>query len=277
MHRVKLSALACVLACVASQEIVFAQPQGAVKLPFGVIVPAERLNSFLADTANSVVIVKARKPDADKPVLGAGFVIAAIPGGGYVAICRHVIAGAESVSVAFPGGLPFQGSIDFEDRENDLAVLRIVTDRKLNPILLCRALPQQGDEVSAIGHPHGYMYTYSRGHISGLGREVELSATTLKTAIQHTAAISVGNSGGPLLDKKWDAVGINTAYHSGGQNIGFAVDCVTMCRVLEKRYLLPVRAAVVEAAAPVLKSAVKPRKIKPMSYAHPEPMTRADD
>ena len=219
-------------------------------------------SEMVRQTLPSVVVISVRKRDMDKPVVGTGFVTAAIAGGGYVATCRHVVAGAEGISVTFPGGKPFAGELDFEDAAHDVAVLRIVTDRKLRPLLLAAADPEPGADIVAIGHPFGYLHTVTKGIVGGLGREVELSATTLRDVIQHSAPINVGNSGGPLLNDAGDVAGMNVAYREGN-GISFAISAKTM------RARLPGRGVQPTAAPP---SRVVPARTSPV-----RPMSRADD
>lgn len=292
----------------------FACQAQSVKLPFGVEVTPDRLNFFLADAVGSVLIVRARKHEDASPKIGAAFVIAVTVGGGYAATSRHLVAGADTVSVTFPGGEPFRCLVDFESKETDLAILKIETARRLRPIYLFPGVPLQGDDVVSIGHPHGYFSTVTKGSISAVGRRVELPSAVLSAAIQHTAAIAEGNSGGPLLNRYWQAVGMNAAYHTSGQSMAFAVDSATILSVLPRKYNLPSRqealagsydpsspppafakapvfvpvAAVPSYAEPPQPVKAKKQKIKktlpaparappPMPLAYPDPMTRAED
>ena len=87
-----------------------------------------------------------------------------------------------------------------------------------------------GQLVIAIGTPLGeFTNTVTSGIISGLGRGITAGSPfegyveKLDNVIQTDAAISPGNSGGPLLNSKGEAIGINTAIAQEGQNIGFAI------------------------------------------------------
>src|SRR5207237_3464622 len=61
------------------------------------------------------------------------------------------------------------------------------------------------------------------GVISALHRVVHAQKRTYEDFIQTDAAINPGNSGGPLLNINGELIGINTAVHSGGPGIGFAI------------------------------------------------------
>jgi S1-C subfamily serine protease len=90
-----------------------------------------------------------------------------------------------------------------------------------------------GDEVYATGHPFGLADSFSSGVVSGLNRTVPINdQQTLKGLIQFDAAVNPGNSGGPLLNKAGQVVGIVTALaNPAGENffvgIGFAIPIAT--------------------------------------------------
>ena len=83
-----------------------------------------------------------------------------------------------------------------------------------------------GDDVEAVGHPKGQMWTYTRGYISQVRADYEWNyneAFTLKAdVVQTQTPISTGNSGGPLFNRQGKLVGVNTMV-GAGQNLNFAV------------------------------------------------------
>jgi serine protease Do len=81
-----------------------------------------------------------------------------------------------------------------------------------------------GESVVAVGNAFGYEHTATRGIISALHRNVQISdAQTYLDLIQTDASINPGNSGGPLLNIDGQMIGINVAVRSGAQGIGFAI------------------------------------------------------
>ena len=88
---------------------------------------------------------------------------------------------------------------------------------------------QIGEETYAVGHPLGYIGSMTSGVISGLDRSlVAEDGTTLRGLIQFDAAVNPGNSGGPLLNRAGQVVGIVTALADPSRDgyfigIGFAV------------------------------------------------------
>jgi putative serine protease PepD len=83
---------------------------------------------------------------------------------------------------------------------------------------------QVGEEVLAIGNSMGLEKTLSRGIISGLNRNMPIRPMNwLVPYIQTDAALSTGNSGGPLLNRCGEVIGINSSVLGDAENIGFAV------------------------------------------------------
>ena len=154
---------------------------------------------------------------------GSGFVLT---NDGYIVTNNHVVDGADQVSVTLDDGSTEEATVVGADPRSDLAVLHI--DRTdLTPLTLGDSdKVQVGDAVVAIGNALdlGAEPTVTGGLISAKGRTItEPNGAVLVDLFQTDAAISPGNSGGPLLDMTGHVVGINTAVAGEGQNIGFAI------------------------------------------------------
>ena len=154
---------------------------------------------------------------------GSGFVLSA---DGYVVTNNHVVDGASDITVTLDDGSTETAELVGADPRSDLAVLHI--DRTdLTPLALGDSDKiQVGDPVVAIGNALdlGAEPTVTGGLISAKDRTItEPNGSVLVDLIQTDAAISPGNSGGPLLDMTGHVVGINTAVAGQGQNIGFAI------------------------------------------------------
>ena len=80
---------------------------------------------------------------------------------------------------------------------------------------------QVGEKVIAIGNPLGLQFSVSEGIISAIHRP---GINDLEAYIQTDAALNPGNSGGPLIDKKGEVIGINNFKVGGGENLGFALE-----------------------------------------------------
>jgi len=157
---------------------------------------------------------------------------------GYILTNNHVVAGAQTLTVALPDGRTFDGKVVGGDPQTDLAVVQIQGDNLPVAKLGDSDELRVGDWVVAIGNSLGLPGgpTVTAGVVSALGRTVQepgdgigQGGPFLYDLIQTDASINPGNSGGALVNLKGEVVGINTlvagAAGSGilAQGIGFAI------------------------------------------------------
>ena len=91
---------------------------------------------------------------------------------------------------------------------------------------LSQVMPNVGDSVHAIGHPHGEIWSYSKGYISAHREDYSWDVGDQNyrgDVYQMQTPINPGNSGGPLLNDYGNVVGINTFINTRGQGITYAV------------------------------------------------------
>jgi serine protease Do len=186
-------------------------------------------------TQAGIVSIKVEKKAAygRKESVGTGVIV---DERGYVVTNRHVITGAEHLTVRLFDGTELAGQMLIEDANYDLAILRIQAGKKLQALPLGPASDLMvGENVIAIGNPYGYTNTVSTGIISALGRDIKLPAGELLCGlIQTNADINLGNSGGPLLNINGEVIGINVALREGAQGIAFALNADTVQQVLSR-------------------------------------------
>ncbi|MFL0810176.1 MAG: trypsin-like peptidase domain-containing protein [Agarilytica sp.] len=154
--------------------------------------------------------------------LGSGVIVTT---DGHILTNYHVINGADEIVVALEDGRNAHAKVLGENRERDLAVLKVSLD-DLQPVNISVQTPNVGDVVLAIGNPFGVGQTVTQGIISATsGRNRDLNISAFEDFIQTDAAIHPGSSGGALIDVYGDLIGINTANlsQSGSSGIGFAV------------------------------------------------------
>lgn len=165
---------------------------------------------------------------------------------GYIITNDHVVRGANGVSVSFADGSTEEAEVVGADPNSEIAVLRV--DRNDLPAAPFKTdePPIVGQLAVAIGSPAGFEATVTSGVVSAVGREFpeELVGTNdqarraLADLIQTDAAISPGNSGGALVDRDGNIIGINVAYlppaETGAVNLGFAVPADTAVSIADQ-------------------------------------------
>lgn len=104
-----------------------------------------------------------------------------------------------------------------QSSDNDYIIFKVRLNNRVQftPIPVSKKVPEIGEDVFAIGNPHGLEHTLSKGIISGYRGD--------KSLLQTTTEITHGSSGGPLLNMNGEVVGITTA-GVGEANLNFAVN-----------------------------------------------------
>jgi S1-C subfamily serine protease len=184
-----------------------------------------------ATVYRSVVLIQATDSLENEGVsLGSGVIFD--EENGDILTALHVVGDLPYITVTFWDGSDSGALVIARVPENDLAVLRpLVIPDDLQPATLVGSGGLNiGDEVVAVGSPYGIPNSVSAGVVSGLRRRFQVKRTgaTLENLIQFDAAANPGNSGGPLVDRNGEVVGIVTAILNPTDQeffvgIGFAV------------------------------------------------------
>ena len=194
-----------------------------------------------ARLANSVVTISSDIADdgASGDARGTGVVIT---GNGEILTNAHVVEGATEVRVLFAGDTePVVAQVLAEDSGNDLALLKVDANNLVAATFAKPGSVKVGDQVVAIGYALALDGgpSVTTGIVSALKRTIFTDSGALNRLIQTDAAISSGNSGGPLANMRGEVVGINTAVarddgNSAANNIGFAISVDEVLAVLEQ-------------------------------------------
>ncbi len=155
---------------------------------------------------------------------GSGVIITT---SGYIVTNQHVIDNATEISVILNSGEEYSAKLVGQDTKTDIAVLKIDTDKELTAATLGdSSAVEVGDLAVAIGNPLGQEFagTTTQGIISAVNRTMTIENRTYNL-LQTDAAINSGNSGGALINKYGEVIGINSVKLSqtGVEGLGFAI------------------------------------------------------
>jgi S1-C subfamily serine protease len=143
---------------------------------------------------------------------------------GWILTNRHVVAGANSLTVELKDGTRYTGKTYGVDTLTDLAIVKVEATGLPAATIGDSDGLKVGELVVAIGSPLGtFSNTVTSGIVSATGRRIDTDGGELRNLIQTDAAINPGNSGGPLLDATGAVIGINTAIARDASGIGFAI------------------------------------------------------
>jgi serine protease Do len=186
------------------------------------------------EAAPAVVNIQGQKPVVEPAAAGRGVATREVNGmgtgvvidpRGYILTNHHVVDGVRQINVTLDGGQAYVAQLVANDRETDLAVIRIRTPQPLPTINLGTSRDlMTGETVIALGNAYGYEHTVTSGIVSAQHRNVQVNETQqYLDLIQTDASINPGNSGGPLMNLDGKMVGLNVAVRAGAQGIGFAI------------------------------------------------------
>ena len=151
---------------------------------------------------------------------------------GYVVTNFHVVSGADSIHLQNNKGETFRASVIHVDAEKDLAILHI-SDTSFNqasniPYTFKRQGLDLGEGIFTIGYPRDEA-VYGEGYLSS---STGYSGDT--TAYQISVPVNPGNSGGPVLDKQGNIIGIISGKQKGIDGAAFAIKTKALIETLNR-------------------------------------------
>jgi S1-C subfamily serine protease len=164
--------------------------------------------------------------------VGSGVIVSAAAD---ILTSLHVVVGATEIEIYYADGSKTTAVLATADPQNDIAVLTPAAPPEIIvPAVLGNPNAMRvGDEAYAVGNPLGLAGSMSAGVISGFDRTLPLDDEfELTGLIQFDTAVNPGNSGGPLLNRRGEVIGIVTALANPSEQnffigIGFAVPITT--------------------------------------------------
>ena len=155
--------------------------------------------------------------------LGSGYVVDAK---GTVVTNVHVLAGAKKAKAVFADGkeVDIKGTWHY-DKTRDICVAKLAKG-KYEPIKIHSKLPRKGETVTALGAPRGLSFTATNGIVSAIRKGDTVGPNYNGQWIQIDAALSPGNSGGPIINRAGEVVAMSTLASTGdSQNLNFGISC----------------------------------------------------
>lgn len=151
---------------------------------------------------------------------------------------RHVVGGngKRETQIELADGRTMTAKTIYVSRSDDFAVLEPISQLNVRPLPICYATyPVAGEEVVALGSPRGLANTVTRGIVSAVrktGDEFKSVAPAGATIIQTDASVNPGNSGGPLVNKNGEVIGIVTFKKVAAEGLNFAISIVDVLEEL---------------------------------------------
>ncbi len=214
-------------------------------------VTEEAMEDAIDKVFDAVLCIEVMSDDGSIISSGTGFVYAKDDKYGYVLTNAHVVSGAKNVQGVLSNNNTAELTILGSDTYTDLAVLRMDVKNVLQVASIGTSQNTKvGNTVFTVGSPMGSSYagTVTKGILSGKDRLIETSSSSTSAltgesyivkVLQTDAAISPGNSGGPLVNLAGDVIGINSLKLVDEQveGMGFAIpieDAMNYVDVLEQ-------------------------------------------
>lgn len=214
-------------------------------------VTEEAMEDAIDKVYDAVLCIEVISDDGSVLSSGTGFVYGKDEKYGYVLTNAHVVSGGKNIQATLSNNNVVSLTVLGSDTYTDLAVLRMDVKDVLQVASIGDSKNTSvGNTVFTVGSPMGSSYagTVTKGILSGKDRLIETSSSSnyglttesyIVKVLQTDAAISPGNSGGPLVNLAGDVIGINSLklVDDEVEGMGFAIpieDAMNYVDVLEQ-------------------------------------------
>ncbi|MFD1849217.1 S1C family serine protease [Oceanobacillus bengalensis] len=180
------------------------------------------LKSIIHEAEKNVILIEGQ--NELNTITGSGFLFNEK---GDIITNAHVIKDAEVIYVRTANARTYPAAVVGISEDIDIAVIRVPQLANENTLSVETATSAEiGDEVIALGSPHGFQNTVTLGIISGTSRNFTVDGYDYSNVYQISAQITHGNSGGPLINRETgEIIGINSVGTADG-TIGFSIPII---------------------------------------------------
>lgn len=188
------------------------------------------LKTIIHETEKHVVQIEGQSDDST--MTGSGFLY---NDKGDIITNAHVIEDANVIYVRTSNAHIYSAAVIGLGEQTDIAVIRVPELAEQSFLPIEKDIPGEiGDEIIALGSPHGFQNTVTLGIISGSERNFSVDGYDYNNVYQISAQITHGNSGGPLIHRNTgNVIGINSVGTNDG-TIGFSIPITEVIDQIEQ-------------------------------------------
>ncbi len=192
----------------------------------------KKVNNLEVSTKSQAIVLNdvKKKIEPGTPISfgGTSFLI---DGKGYLLTSSHVISNASQVFVQNIKGEDFRTEVVYNDQKRDLAILKIV-DQDFKPIAnlpygIRKTASELAEPIFTLGFPKDEI-VYGEGYLSAM---TGFKGDTMSSQISITA--NPGNSGGPVLNRNGEVIGMLNARQTTAEGVVFAVKSQHIFRTID--------------------------------------------
>jgi S1-C subfamily serine protease len=187
---------------------------------------------------------------------GGSFVGTGFSVGGWIVTNRHVVEDYAKLSIRLSND---RVVVPTEVRLSDADDLALVKVPDVVPTLMWASKePRVADEVAALGFPEAIGFSFAKGSVSALNVSLESRGEQIRGLMQTDAAVNFGNSGGPLINRRGQVVGVVVLMLADTEGLAFAIEGRRAQRFVENRTSRALAACVARAVTTTPPTSTRP-------------------